>query len=122
MNNEIMSIKDLKAAIINELWRIAPAYLIYFLLAAVVLEAIFGEIKYGANLPYLTSLLTIGIPFLICFCHLLVQAEKYRIKFAEAGGDTKATSNFMIVLIILIPFILLFVTVSFFRLIERIQG
>jgi cytochrome bd-type quinol oxidase subunit 2 len=115
-------IKELKAAITKELLRVAPAYLVYFLIATIILVSIFGEIKYGANFPYLTSLMVIGIPFLICFCHLLTKAENFRIKFTEAGGDKKAASNFMTVLIIIIPFILLYITLFFFKLLERIQG
>ncbi|OGU00252.1 MAG: hypothetical protein A2X80_02945 [Geobacteraceae bacterium GWB2_52_12] len=122
MNEEIKEIKELKVAITKELWRVAPAYLVYFLVAAIILVAIFGKMNYGANLPYLTSLIVIGIPFLVCFCHLMAKAENYRIKFTEAGGDAKAASSFIRVLIIIIPFILLYVTLFFFKLLDRIQG
>lgn len=120
MNKEIKEIKDLKTAIAKELWRIAPAYLIYFLVAAIILIAVFGKITYGANLPYITSLIAIGIPFLICFCHLLGKAENYRVKFIETGGDSKAASKLMSVLIIAIPFMLLYTTLFFFKLFERV--
>lgn len=116
-----MEIKELKKAIINDLWRIAPAYLTYFLVSAIILIFIFGTINYGANLPYLTSLLVIGIPFLVCFCHLMAKAENCRIKFTEAGGDTKAARNFMVFLIIIVPFMLLFITLFFFKLLESMQ-
>lgn len=121
MNKQI-EIKELKSAIIKDLWRVAPAYLVYFLVAAIILVAIFGKINYGANLPYLTSLILIGIPFLVCFCHLMAKAESYRIKFTEAGGDAKSANNLIRVLIIIIPFILLYVTLFFFKLLDRIQG
>lgn len=122
MSEEIKEIKELKRAIIKDLWRIAPAYLVYFLVAAMILVAIFGKISYGANLPYLTSLIVIGIPFLVCFCHLMAKAENYRLKFTEAGGDAKAASYFIRVLIIIIPFILLYCALFFFKLLARIQG
>lgn len=108
---ELASVSSLKLAIYKDMLRIGPLYLLYFTLATLILVHTFGRISYGPNLPYLVSLAFIGIPFLICFVHLMSRAEYYRIKFNEAGGNTKISSRF----IMLIPFVFLKYTLLLFQ-------
>lgn len=112
---DLASVSSLKLVIYKDMLRIGPLYLLYFTLATFMLVHTFGRISYGSNLPYLVSLVFIGIPFLICFVHLMSRADGYRIKFNEVAGNTKSSSRFMIFLIMLIPFVFLKYTLLLFN-------
>lgn len=119
VNNDRTSIAELKISVYKDMIKIAPLYLLYFTLATVILVQTFGRINYGPNLPYLISLAAIGIPFLICFVHLMSRAEHFRTKFSEEGGNTRKSSGFIISLILLIPFVFLKYTLLLFEILGR---
>ncbi len=76
-------IKPSKAAtvIAKENYSILAWYSLYFVIVILVLVHFFGRIEYGANVPYITLLISVGIPFLIAFAHvprLIIRANGIR--------------------------------------------
>jgi hypothetical protein len=112
-------INKLRSKIVKELFRTAPFYLLYFLIAATALVYTFGHIEYGPNLAYLASLLVIGIPFLHYFYQMMKKADAYRSQFTEVGGDATKASRLIVTLALLIPLLLLKAALIFFKVAER---
>jgi len=114
--NEIPHSNELKIDLFKMLFRIVPIYLLYFILASIIIVKRFGKITYGPNIGYLVSLVVIGAPFIICFWHIMSKADSCRIGFVNSGGDKDKASRIIILLMILVTFVILKITILSFEL------
>jgi hypothetical protein len=71
-------------------------YLLYFILVTFSLVHFLGKIEYGENLPYITFLILVGIPFLIAFVHVVAKVDDQSNRLLTSGfSEGQATTHRM---------------------------
>ena len=115
INNTIPyeSIEEAKKDIESDTLKPVIAYGLYFLISIPVLVKIFGSIQYGPNLPYSVFLAMVGIPFLVCFCHILIKVDHKRTRMRASNFSGKSDKQSIVDWIVVIPvlYVLLIIAV-----------
>lgn len=97
------NLKTARREILRDNFKIMTWYGIYFLVAVPNIVHYFKGIRYGPNLPYVLFLLAVGIPFLICFIHVVSKADMQRSRLLATGANRKESSKFVINWILILP-------------------
>jgi hypothetical protein len=88
--------------------KFALGYGLYFLISVPLLVKFFGGIKYGPNLPYTVFLIVVGIPFLVCFYHILLKIENRRTRIKASKLMNKPGQQLIAHWIVIVPTLIVF--------------
>jgi hypothetical protein len=114
-------IKKSYADIFKENFRILAWYLLFFVLIIPLLVHFFGKIKYGPNMPYISFLIIVGIPFLIAFAHILTNVDHQRNRLIASGLSRDEASTNVSKWMALAPIAMIFVIYIILKLANAIM-
>ncbi len=102
-------IKKALASIAKENYLVLTLYSFYYVVVIVVLVHFLGKIVYGPNMPYITFLVLVGLPFLIAFTHLLSKVGNQSIRLIDSGFTEKQATSYRLKWMLIITVTMLFV-------------
>lgn len=88
-------------------------YLLYFIIIILSLVSYLGKIEYGENMPYITFLILVGIPFLIAFVHVIARVDDQGKRLLASGfSKGQATAHRMKWLLIVLGLMVLVIDIT----------
>jgi len=88
---------------------VLSTYSLYFIISIPIIVHFFRGIEYGPNIPYISFLIIVGIPFLIAFLHILTKVDHQRNRLIASGLSKKDASIHVFKWIALTPCMMIFV-------------